>query len=653
MLARMQISSMAQLAVRALTASLCAAGLGSALAADDAPQTVVVTATRRAMPLVDAPASMSVISAEQIANRGADNVFEALLGEPGVSLQGRTIGGRRTISLRGMDFRHTLYLIDGKRVGGTDGVVGHSNFQYDWVAVEDIERIEVVRGPMSVLYGSEALGGVVNIITRRAGPVWAFGATAEGRFDDDGLGGDGHRAAVQASGPIGSTWRIAVSAGETRQEALALKEDPRLTELEGRRKRGGSLQAWWAPQAGHEIEFDYRAGEEDRWANSRERGGARRIYESLTDIDRSHGSLAWRADWAGPLQLRSLLRAYESRVDVGNTRNNGVAALRPNNFADRIVEGQVSAMPQPGSFLTGGFEVRNEQLVNEGLAGGSARAQHQALYAQGEFDVAPALVLTAGLRYDRNEGFGDEWSPRAYLVWHAAPQWTVKGGVGHGFKAPSLKQIAPDYREDEGPNTYFGNASLQPEESDAAELGVGWDSADVGVQLMAFYNRVDNLIVPTLLRQVGGRGEYLFENIDRAHFRGLEAALAWRLPAGFTVNANYTYLEAEDDLGTRLEKRPRRSGGVRVDWRSGPWRAGLDAQYLGDQVLASTTPGQPLQPVPDLTRVSAYAARDLGHGLELSAGVDNLTQLRLADESPLFTGAESPRTWRVTLRGRW
>jgi outer membrane receptor for ferrienterochelin and colicins len=92
---------------------------------------------------------------------------------------------------------------------------------------------------------------------------------------------------------------------------------------------------------------------------------------------------------------------------------------------------------------------------------------------------------------------------------------------------------------------------------------------------------------------------------------------------------------------------------VRVDWRSGPWRAGLDAQYLGDQVLASTTPGQPLQPVPDLTRVSAYAARDLGHGLELSAGVDNLTQLRLADESPLFTGAESPRTWRVTLRGRW
>ncbi len=552
-----------------------------------------------------------------------------------------------------MEFRHTLFLVDGKRIGGTDGVVGHSDFQYDWVAAEDIERIEVVRGPMSVLYGSEALGGVVNIITRRPGAAWAFGALAEGRFGDDGLGGDGHRAAARASGPLGAAWRVAASVADTRRQALTLQEDPRLTELEGRRKHDGALQAWWTPLAGHEIEFEHRAGQEDRWADARERSGARRYYESLTAIDRSHGTLAWRAEWSGPWQPRSLLRAYESRVDVGNERNNGVAALRPNNFADRVVEGQLSALAQPGRFFTGGFEVRSERLFNAGLAGGRAEARHHALYAQGEFELAPALALTAGLRHDRHQRFGHEWSPRAYLVWHAAPRWTVKGGVGHGFKAPSLKQIAPDYREDEGPNTYFGNASLRPEKSDAAELGIGWDGAAAGAQLMAFYSRVDDLIVPRLLRQVGTRGEYIFENIDRARFQGLEAALAWRLPAGFTVNANYTHLEAHDGLGQRLEKRPRHSAGLRLDWRGGPWRAGLEVQYLGGQVLASTTPGQPLQPAPDLTRVSAHVARDLGHGLELSAGVDNLTQLRLADESPLFTGADAPRSWRVALRGRW
>ena len=644
---------MARLAAQVLTAVASVGAIGSARAADDAPQTVVVTATRRAMPLVDAPAAMSVVNAEQIADHGADNVFEALLGEAGLSLQGRTIGGRRTLSLRGMEFRHTLFLVDGKRIGGTDGVVGHSDFQYDWVAAEDIERIEVVRGPMSVLYGSEALGGVVNIITRRAGAAWAFTTLAEGHFGDDSLGGDGHRAAARASGPLAATWRVAASVADTRRQALALQEDPRLTELEGRHKHDGALQAWWTPAAGHEVEFEHREGQEDRWANARERSGARRIYESLTSIDRSHGSLAWRAEWPGPWQVHSLLRAYESRVDVGNERNNGVAALRPNNFADRVVEGQLSALLQPGRALTGGFEVRDERLFNAGLPGGESEARHEAVYAQGEFDLAPALALTAGLRHDRHERFGHEWSPRAYLVWHATPQWTVKGGVGHGFKAPSLKQISPDYREDEGPNTYFGNASLRPEKSDAAELGIGWDGATTGAQLMAFYSRVDDLIVPRLLRQVGARGEYVFENIDNSRFQGLEAALAWRLPADLAVNANYTYLEAHDALGQRLEKRPRHSASVRLDWRGGPWRAGLAVQYLGGQVLATTTPGQAPQPAPDLTRAAAHVARDLGQGLELSAGVDNLTRLRLADESPLFTGAEAPRTWRVALRGRW
>ncbi len=638
---------------KALVAMAVATLAASTQAASDGAQTIVITATRHAMALADAPASMSVVTGQQIAERGADNVFEALRGETGLSLQGRTIGGRTTLSLRGMEFRHTLFLVDGKRIGGTDGVVGHSDFQYDWVAAEDIERIEVVRGPMSVLYGSEALGGVVNTITRRPGADWAFSALAEGRWGDGSLGGDGHRAAVSAGGPMGDSVKLAVSVANSRRQALALKEDLRVTELEGRRKRDAALQWWWTPAPGHEIEVEHRIGEEDRSANMRERSGARRIFESLTAIDRSHGSLAWRADWGGAWQAASLLRAYESHVDVSNARDNGVAALRPNNFADRVIEGQLSALPQQGRLLTGGVEAREEKLFNIGLPGGASQAMHHAAYAQGEFDVGPRLSLTGGLRYDRHQRFGHEWSPRAYAVWRAAPGWVVKGGVGHGFKAPSLKQISPDYREDEGPNTYFGNAALRPESSDAGEIGVAWDTVDAGLQAMAFTSRVANLVVPRLLRQVGTRGEYLFENIDSARFKGLEAALAWRLPAGFSLNANYTYLDAHDDSGKRLEKRPRHSLGLRAGWSAGPWRAGIDAQHSRDQVLASTTPGQALQAAPDLTRMAAQVSRELGHGLTVSAGVDNLTNLRLAEESPLFTGAEAPRTWRVALRGRW
>ena len=146
-----------------LAAAIVALGAiaGPVAAADPgAPQTIVVTATRHAMAALDAPAAMSVVTREEIAARGADDVLDALRGETGVSLQGRSIGGRKVISLRGMDSKHTLFLVDGRRIGASDGVVGHSDFQYDWIAVEDVDRIEVVRGPLSVLYGSEAMAHV-------------------------------------------------------------------------------------------------------------------------------------------------------------------------------------------------------------------------------------------------------------------------------------------------------------------------------------------------------------------------------------------------------------------------------------------------------------------------------------------------------------
>jgi len=634
---------------------LIALAASAAVAQTSEPQSlpmVVVSATRHAMALVDAPAAMTVVTREQIADRGADNLFEALRGETGLSFIGRTISGRRNISLRGMDGRHTLFLVDGKRIGASDGVVGHSDFQYDWVAVEEIERIEVVRGPMSVLYGSEALGGVVNVIARESGDRWSLRAMTEGSWADGGRDGDGHRAAASVSGPLSDQWRLAVTASNTMRQAVA-SADPRISDLEGREKQDGALRLAWRPTAGHQLDLEQRVGHEDRWAGVRERGGARRFHDSLHDIDRAHTSLGWAADWGGDWQASSLLRAYGSRVEVNNTRTQGVAALRPQTLDDRVFEGQGSVRPAAGRVFTSGFEWRDEKLANAGLTGGGGEATHQALFGQAELDVAPNFALTLGARRDWHERFGAEWSPRAYGVWKPAGHWVVKAGLGHGYKAPTLKQISPDYREDEGPYTYFGNATLRPESNDAGEAGIGWDTAGLGIQAMVFHNRVKNLIVPRLFATVSGRGQYVFENIDRARLQGLELESRAVLPLGFQAGANYTYLDAIDGTGQRLEKRPRHLLGVQLDWVGGPWRAGVRATHHRDQVTAPTVVGQPYQPLPNLTRVSAQVTRALGPNLEASLGVDNLTQLRLADESPLFTWAEAPRTWRLALRGQW
>ncbi len=620
---------------------------------EPAPQSVVVSATRHALAQVDAPASISVITPQQIAERGADNLFDALRGEPGLSMIGRTISGRRNVSIRGMDGRHTLFLLDGKRISASDGVVGHSDFQYDWVSVQDIERIEVVRGPMSVLYGGEALGGVVNVITRAPGDRWSLRAMVEGGWADGGRGGDGYRAAVSADGPLADQWRLGVSVADSRRQAVAGIVQPRLSDLEGRDKQDGALRLAWLPAAGQQVDFEHRTGREERWAGVRERPAPRRFHQSMHDLERSHTALGWSADWAGPLRASSLLRAYTSRFEVDNRRTLGVAINRPQSLRDDVIEGQGSLAPAAGQLYTAGFEWRDEQLDNEVLPGGQGQVKHRAVFGQAELDLAPGLALTAGARYDDHQRFGGEWSPRLYAVWKAAPGWVVKGGYGHGYKAPNIKQISPDYREDEGPNTFFGNPALQPESNDAVELGAGWDSGGIGLQATLFRNQVDNLIVSKLFGTVAGRGQYVFENIEQARLQGVEVEARAALPAGWQLALNYTYLDARDGNHQRLEKRPRHLVGAQVDWTGGLWRTVLRADHQADQLITAVVVGQPQKPLPDTTRVSAQVARRLAKGLELALGVDNLGQLELANESPLFTWAEAPRTWRLTLRGEW
>ncbi|MDP2007058.1 MAG: TonB-dependent receptor [Rubrivivax sp.] len=628
-------------------------------AAGPAPvlQSVVVTATRHGMLETAAPAALSVLTRRQIEDRGADNLLDALRGETGISLQGRAIGGRKVLSLRGMDSKHTLFLVDGRRVGASDGVIGHSDFQYDWIAVEDIERIEVVRGPMSVLYGSEALGGVVNVITREPGDTWRGSASAEDSRAEGGRGGAGRRLALRVDGPLapGSGLFLRAGAAATRLDALASPADPLISELEGRDKDDAWLGLAWRGE-GQRVDFEHRAGREQRDAAARERSGRRRYHDTVNALRRALTSLGWERTWtaAGVLPAGSgQLRVYRSRIDVENQRSAGVAVNPPQQLADRVLEGQARLLLGAHA-LTGGFEARDESLADPGLPGGRSVSRSRALFVQDELALTPRLGLTLGLRHDRYRLFGHEWSPRLYGVWQADAAWTVKGGYSHGFKAPNLKQTVPGGRA-EGPNTFVGNPTLQPERSRGVELGVGHAAGATQAQLMAFEQRVDDLIEVQLVAAgaVPGVGTYTYQNLARARLRGAEASLAQGLGSGFALQLSYVYLDARTAAGQRLDKRPRHSATLRLDWQGGPWRAGGHVETSTDQQLPALSAGAPPQAVGAVTLVGAQVLRQLPGGLELALGVQNLGQVQLAGISPLFTHVEPPRSWRLTLRGRW
>ena len=620
--------------------------------ASDAPQTIFITATRYALLAADAPAALSVVTRRDIEARGADNVLDAIRGETGLSLQGRAVGGRKVISIRGLDSRHALFLVDGKRIGASDGVIGASDFQYDWIAVDDIERIEIVRGPMSVLYGSEAVGGVINIITRQPGDAWRFGAMAEGIVADGGRGGNGWRSGVRADGPLGGDFYLRAGVATSKVDAIASPADVRLSELEARDKLDGWLGVSWRGLKGQRFEVEHRQGTEDREANARERGGQRRFHVTFNDIERATTALNWEAEWAA--QFETQLRAYRSTIDVENRRTNGVALNVPQKVQEQVLEGQARRPFGDAHALTAGFEARNESLDDPGLPGGRSTLPHRSLFLQDEWTVAEPLALTFGARYDKHDRYGNEWSPRAYTVWRASPAWTVKGGYSHGFKVPNLKQVVPGARP-EGPNTFIGNPDLKPEVSDALEIGVGYAAGPAQAQLMLFDQRVDDLIEVRLVTPgpTPGIGTYTYENLSKARLRGVEASWLQPLGQGFSAGLSYTYLDAKNGNGQRLERRPRHSATARFDWQQGAWRVGATLEYAGDQLLPGAPPNTALQKVPDVALLGGHVTVSLPAGLEATLGVRNLDDVRLAEKSALFTQVEAPRTWRLTLRGRW
>lgn len=601
---------------------------------------LVVTASRSEHSLADAPASVSVITAEQIKARGAGNLLEALRGVPGLSLNGRQVGGRKTLSIRGAEDRHTLVLIDGRRISSTDDTIGHSDYQYGWVAMEQIERIEVVRGPMSALYGSEAVGGVINIITRKGGQQWHGGASVRGELGE-GPAGDGHQMSASASGPLGEWFDLALGVEDRRRAPTPRPENKATSDIEGQDRQSGNLRLGFTPSEGQRLQLDMLRSEETRRRHEQNtRLPARPYYLDTYDLQRRQDALTWQADWS---LLRSELRYSEAEFEVNNKRSNNIAPTRPQRLEDRVWDGNLAFALGDSHSLTLGAERREEFLENAGLTGGSDSALHKALYVQDEIALADDWALTLGTRLDHHAIFGSESSPRAYLVWRASPELTIKGGYGEAFRAPTLKQISPNYVGAEGPHTFLGNADIQPETSRSWEIGGDWRDEQSAYTATLFRSEIKDLIYYNLLRRVGPRSIYQYDNISEARIDGLEVALRRALGGGFSLASSMTWLDARDrDSDDKLTGRPEFSATPSLAWQQGAWGAELEWQYISQQTLKNAA-GQ-LKRAPAYSLVNLSGSYRVDEHLTLRAGLNNAGDLRLEDKSELFGYVEDGRT---------
>jgi len=597
-------------------------------------ETMVVTASATEVNLKDAPASISVITAEDIKRKPVQNLRDVLREVPGVQLTNEG-DNRKGISLRGLDSSYTLILIDGKRVNSRNAVFRHNDFDLNWIPADAIERIEVVRGPMSSLYGSDALGGVVNIITRKVGKAWHGTLSADTTVQENRDRGDSYNGNFFATGPlVDDLLGVKVFGGGGKREkdkqqpsdSASSGLSPR---IEGNTLRNGSVEFALTPTDNQDMNFGYGFNRQDRNSDSLDKNR----------LERQNYSIDHNGRWDfGNTELRF----YGDKVDNFTTSK----ITSQNNSLDGKL---ILPLGDINQLVTFGGEWRHDKLSDPvNLTGGSSSkvsASQYALFVEDEWRMLDSLAMTAGVRMDDHETYGDHWSPRVYLVYNATDTVTVKGGWANAFKAPSLLQLSPDWQTNScrGGCSIVGSPDLKPETSESFELGLyyagdkGWLDGITG-SITAFQNNVDDMIniartadrdlAKSYANYVGekdGKPVFRYYNVNKARINGIETELKVPFDDQWKLTLNYTYSDGRDlsNGGNKpLKEMPLHTANSTLDWAPlQDWSFYLQANYSGERRTLNNDDATPGGYVLWNTGASWQATK----AVKLRAGVLNLT----------------------------
>lgn len=619
---------------------------------DKSLATVVVTATTTEKSLSDAPASIAVMDGDALRQRPMNDIGEAIRNLPGISLE--SVGlGNTGVSIRGMSAEHTLYLIDGQRISSSVTGIAHSNYELNWLPPEAIERIEVVRGPMSSLYGSEALGGVVNMITRKATDTWHGSVTTYGVFNTHDDGGNHYKTGVYLGGPlINDVLGINLWGQVNQRTATQDAVKPVLTALDSQHSVNGNVALAFTPTRQQRIDLSYGEGKEVR---SGVRGGsANTVYTSDDDITRRRLSLSHTGhwDWAD-----TQLRVYRSTLSRINTRSDGGSLSGPNYFTDTVVDGKVSLLPWHGNTLTTGIEARRETLEDPTVnRAGKSTLDHYAVYLQDDIAVSQRFNLVLGNRFDQHEQFGWAVSPRAYGLYHFTDALTLKAGVGKGFKAPTLKQLSPQYESWAaigGRGIIYGNPDLQPETNTSYEIGLEYAAGATSARVMLFQSNVRNLIETQRMATCSVPRKIClnYRNIGQVGMQGVELGGGVALSRQWRIDANYMYLDARDkSTDTLLADRSRHSASAQLAWFVGDQlTTTAKLEYIGAQYRSAI-----LADRPGYTLMSLYLDYDINKHISVNTGIENISDKRLAnDDASVYARADEGRRYFVSVTAKF
>ncbi|MBB2485933.1 TonB-dependent receptor [Mitsuaria sp. WAJ17] len=592
------------------------------------------------------PAFTTVISAEDIARSPANSIPDLLRDAVGVHNQSNA-NGRDEIQIRGMDGRYTLVLVDGRRVSSAGALWRGSDFDLTTVPLASIDRIEIVRGPMSALYGSDAIGGVVNIITKRPGKDWHGSLGAELRLIESGEEGRQQRVHAAASGALGADLSLAVAGEFYHRDAWFQHsaQDPKeVPGLEAKRSANLVSTLTWRVDPRQTLDLDLGYNRDKRpyaldsyvyypaWNYEAFSYSEQQISRKTLGL--SHrGRWDWGQSFTTYKRERARIDDFASSYDAPKQRH----YQEHNDYLRSYAVSQVGAHA-----LTGGVDLRRQEVRDPStyLQTGRVRSTQYAAFMQDEFKASDAWLLTLGGRMDHHPSFGRHFSPKAYANYFLGSDVVVKGGVSTAFKAPDAYQLSPEYRiiSCGGRCHLSGNPALTPEKSRSAEIGLEVTRADWEFSAVLFHNKVRDLIVAVYDPGVPSRA---WKNVAQAKTQGIELGGSWQLSRAWGLKGSLTALKADftDAAGqtVKLEFRPEHKLMAGVNWRANAaLKVFLDLNYTGRQFYEDKS-------LPAYTRGDVGASLQLGRPWTLRAGIKNLGDVKLKDRNGKVIASELGR----------
>jgi len=646
---------------------------------------IVVTASGFEQTVKEAPASVTVVTAEELAKGSFTNLADALREVQGVSVTGTA--NESDIFIRGLPGQYTLILVDGKRQTTRDSRTnGDSGYEQSFIPpIAAIDRIEIVRGPMSSLYGSDAMGGVINVITKPVADAWSGSVTVEGTFQDTRGFENSQQQSFYASGPLmQDKLGLQVWGRKFDQDASSIDGGPNGSDdfdLTGRLS--------WMIDPNNDLFLE--AGRTQ--ITSEEYGD-----QSYRNHDRDHWSLTHKGHYGLAETETSFQQERGERTSYDRDGDDFVENLRSPEVENSVLDSKATL---PADFygehrLTFGAQyIRTEvtdqnpgeqaQLPDDERYDEKFGLDQWAVFVEDEWRLREDFALTLGVRYNDHEIYGSHITPRIYGVWNATDALTVKGGISTGFRAPDIRTITPGYAYTTGGGgcasnsppscgVILGNPDLEPEETTNLELGTIYEGQGYSFGATIFRTKFKNKLQqintgnpwldgPQYTDSNGNLAYYnIFQNfnVDEAVVQGLELTGSWDMTDVIAMRASYTYTDSEqrsgDFEGFPLARTPEHMASLRFDWQTPV--DGLDSwisvNYHGSEIASGLRIGSSGTPVTingaSGRKYSPYTTVDLGGSYEVNetatfkAAIYNLFDEKIT-EAEFNTVQEGRRLW--------